>query len=165
VTLGKSLYFDCLILWMRCGPLYLSVYARQAKDRVQLSTGFIQKKTLSIPVSWRVFIRKNWSRTLRLIHDGISFDKILPKQVGYFGTRINWKQAWKIENSIITLAVPLIGSALFWDNSDNLVNFVLPSHFESWWQTCFVVCQYCMIMLILLFRLTLLASYGLATNT
>jgi hypothetical protein len=29
------------------------------------------------------------SRTLRLMHDGIRFDKILPKQVGYFGTRIN----------------------------------------------------------------------------
>jgi hypothetical protein len=28
------------------------------------------------------------SRSLRLMHDGISFDKILPKQVGYFGTRI-----------------------------------------------------------------------------
>jgi hypothetical protein len=28
-------------------------------------------------------------RTLRLMHDGISFDKIRPKQVGYFGTRIN----------------------------------------------------------------------------
>jgi hypothetical protein len=25
-------------------------------------------------------------RTLRLMHDGISFDKIQPKQVGYFGT-------------------------------------------------------------------------------
>jgi hypothetical protein len=29
------------------------------------------------------------SRTLRLMHDGISFDKIIPKQVGYFGKRIN----------------------------------------------------------------------------
>jgi hypothetical protein len=28
------------------------------------------------------------SGTLRLMHDGIGFDKILPKQVGYFGTRI-----------------------------------------------------------------------------
>jgi hypothetical protein len=27
----------------------------------------------------------------RALHDGISFDKILPKQVGCFGTRINWK--------------------------------------------------------------------------
>jgi hypothetical protein len=25
-------------------------------------------------------------RTLLLMHDGVSFDKILPKQVGYFGT-------------------------------------------------------------------------------
>jgi hypothetical protein len=29
------------------------------------------------------------SNTLRMKHDGISFDKILPKQVVYFGTRIN----------------------------------------------------------------------------
>jgi hypothetical protein len=29
------------------------------------------------------------SRTLRLMHDGISVDKILPKQVGYFGKTIN----------------------------------------------------------------------------
>jgi hypothetical protein len=29
------------------------------------------------------------SRTLRLMHDGIGFDKIIPKQVGYFGKRIN----------------------------------------------------------------------------
>jgi hypothetical protein len=28
-------------------------------------------------------------KTLHLMHDGVSFDKILPKQVGYFGTRIN----------------------------------------------------------------------------
>jgi hypothetical protein len=38
------------------------------------------------------FIRKTnaISRTLRLMHDdGISFDKILPKEVGYFVTRIN----------------------------------------------------------------------------
>jgi hypothetical protein len=32
------------------------------------------------------------SRNLRYMHDGISFDKILPKQVGYIGTRFNWKQ-------------------------------------------------------------------------
>jgi hypothetical protein len=28
-------------------------------------------------------------RTLRLLHDGTGFDKILSKQMGYFGTRIN----------------------------------------------------------------------------
>jgi hypothetical protein len=50
-----------------------------------LSTGFIQKKTLSIPAD-------EISRTLRLMHDGIGFDKIQPKQVGYFGTRINREQ-------------------------------------------------------------------------
>jgi hypothetical protein len=31
-------------------------------------------------------------RTLLLMHDGESIDKIQPKQVGYFGTWINWKQ-------------------------------------------------------------------------
>jgi hypothetical protein len=31
-------------------------------------------------------------RTLLLTHDGVSFDKIQPKQVGYFWTWINWKQ-------------------------------------------------------------------------
>jgi hypothetical protein len=29
------------------------------------------------------------SRPLRLMQDGISFDKIIPKQMGYFRTRIN----------------------------------------------------------------------------
>jgi hypothetical protein len=42
------------------------------------------------PASCRFFIRKpDILRTLRLMHDGRSFDKILPKQVGYVGTRIN----------------------------------------------------------------------------
>jgi hypothetical protein len=43
------------------------------------------------------------------MHDGIYFDKILPNQVGYFGTRINWKQPEKIENSVTTLAAPRRG--------------------------------------------------------
>jgi hypothetical protein len=49
---------------------------------------FSEKKTLSIPVSCRFFIQKTHEilRTLLLMHDGISFGKILPKQVGYFGT-------------------------------------------------------------------------------
>jgi chorismate synthase len=48
------------------------------KDRVHFSTGFIQKKTLSIPASF--FIRKTdeISRTLHLMHDGICFDENLP---------------------------------------------------------------------------------------
>jgi hypothetical protein len=29
------------------------------------------------------------SSNLGLMHGGMSFDKIVPKQVGYFGTRIN----------------------------------------------------------------------------
>jgi hypothetical protein len=31
-------------------------------------------------------------RTLLLMHDGVGFDKIQPKQAGYFGTWSNWKQ-------------------------------------------------------------------------
>jgi tellurite resistance-related uncharacterized protein len=52
---------------------------------------FIQKKTLSIPAVLQIFHSKNrgeW-RTLRLMHGGISFDKILPKHAGYLGTSIN----------------------------------------------------------------------------
>jgi hypothetical protein len=39
--------------------------------------------------AYRLFIRKSdgTSRTLRLMYDGISFDKILPKEEGYFGIR------------------------------------------------------------------------------
>jgi hypothetical protein len=61
------------------------------KDRVHFSTGFSKKKTLSIPASCRFFIRKTDEilRTLLLVYDGISFGKILPRQVGYFGTYIN----------------------------------------------------------------------------
>jgi hypothetical protein len=69
----------------------LLTYKHHGKDCVHFSTGFIQKKPLSIPASGRIFIRKSdeISRALRLMHDGISLDKILPKQVGYFETRIN----------------------------------------------------------------------------
>jgi hypothetical protein len=58
------------------------------KDRIHFSTGFIQKKTLSIPVSCRFIVRKTNDilRTLLLMHDGVGFDKIQPKQAGYFGT-------------------------------------------------------------------------------
>jgi hypothetical protein len=47
-----------------------------------------QKKTFSIPVSGKFFIRKTdeISRTLRLMRDGMSVDQIQPKHVGYFGT-------------------------------------------------------------------------------
>jgi hypothetical protein len=49
---------------------------------------FSKKKTLSMPVSCRFFVRKTDDilRTLLLMHEGVSFDKIQPKQVGYFGT-------------------------------------------------------------------------------
>jgi hypothetical protein len=36
--------------------------------------------------------QKNRSRTLRLMHDGISFDKILPKQVGQEWTENNLRK-------------------------------------------------------------------------
>jgi hypothetical protein len=51
-------------------------------DRVHFSSGFTQNKTLSMPTSCRFFIQKTdeiWM-TLRLMHGGIRFDKILPKQ-------------------------------------------------------------------------------------
>jgi hypothetical protein len=43
---------------------------------------------LSIPVSCRFFVGKTDGilGTLLLMHDGVCFDKIQPKQVGYFGT-------------------------------------------------------------------------------
>jgi hypothetical protein len=49
---------------------------------------FSKKKTLSIPATCIFFIRKpdEILRTLLLMHEGVSFGKILPKQVGYFGT-------------------------------------------------------------------------------
>jgi hypothetical protein len=55
--------------------------------RVHFSTGFSKKKTLSITVSCRFFVRKTDDilRTLLLMHDCARFDKIQPKQVGYFG--------------------------------------------------------------------------------
>jgi hypothetical protein len=85
-------------------------------DVRRFSTVFIQKKTLSIPASCRFFIRKTdeISRTLRLIHDGISFDKILPKQVGYFE---NLTENNLRNNSVTTLAAPRRGlvSLLFID--------------------------------------------------
>jgi hypothetical protein len=54
---------------------------------------FPKKKTLSILVSCRFFIciTDEILRTLLLMHDGISFGKILPKQVCYFGAWMNWK--------------------------------------------------------------------------
>jgi hypothetical protein len=60
----------------------------RGKDRVDFSTGFSKKKILSIPASCRFFIRKTDEilRNLLLMHDGIGFGKILPQQVGYFGT-------------------------------------------------------------------------------
>jgi hypothetical protein len=47
---------------------------------------------LSIPERLADISYKTPTRTLRLMHDGTSFDEMLPKQVGYFGTRINGKQ-------------------------------------------------------------------------
>jgi hypothetical protein len=64
----------------------------RGKDRVHIfSTGFFQKENIvytGVPVFCIFFIRKTDDilRTFLLIHDGVSFGKILPKQVGYFGT-------------------------------------------------------------------------------
>jgi hypothetical protein len=82
--------------------------SHRGKDRVHFSTLFIQRKTLSMAASCIFFIGKTGeiSRTLRLMHGGICFDKILPKQVGYFGTRITLNT---IENSVATLAAPRHG--------------------------------------------------------
>jgi hypothetical protein len=72
----------------RCHDVtFLLLTLHRGKDRVHFSTGFFQEHCLQ-PASCRFFIRitDEILRTLRLMHDGISFDKILPKQVGYFGT-------------------------------------------------------------------------------
>jgi hypothetical protein len=47
-----------------------------------------KKKTFSMPVSCIFFVRKTDEilRTLLLMHDGVSFDKIQQKKRGYFGT-------------------------------------------------------------------------------
>jgi hypothetical protein len=59
------------------------------KDRIHFSTGFFQKENIVYTGVLQIFRTKNPDdilRTLLLMHDGVSFDKILPKQVGYFGT-------------------------------------------------------------------------------
>jgi hypothetical protein len=60
----------------------------RGKDLYIFLQDFSKKKTLSILVSSRFFVRKTDDilRTLLLMHDGESIDKIQPKQVGYFGT-------------------------------------------------------------------------------
>jgi hypothetical protein len=57
--------------------------SHSGKDRVHFVHDF--SKTLSIPVSCRYLVRKTDEilRTLLLMHNGISFGKILPRQVGY----------------------------------------------------------------------------------
>jgi hypothetical protein len=61
------------------------------KVTVHFSTWFIQNKTLSIPASWmQVFHTKNrWDiENFALYHDGISFDKILSKQLVILGQEL-----------------------------------------------------------------------------
>jgi hypothetical protein len=52
------------------------------------STGFFQKENIVYTGVLQIFCTKTDDilRTLLLMHDGVSFDKIQPKQVGYFGT-------------------------------------------------------------------------------
>jgi hypothetical protein len=67
----------------------------RGKYRVHFSTGFFQKENIvstDVLPNFRTKNRWHILRTLLLMHDGVSFDKIQPKQVGYFGTWINWKQ-------------------------------------------------------------------------
>jgi hypothetical protein len=56
----------------------------RGKDRVYFSTGFFQKENIVYTGVLPIFRTKN--RTLHLMHDDVRFDKIQPKQVGYFGT-------------------------------------------------------------------------------
>jgi hypothetical protein len=60
----------------------------RGKDCVHFSTGFFQKENIVYAGVLQIFVRKSDDilRTLLLMYDGISFDKIQPKQVGYFGT-------------------------------------------------------------------------------
>jgi hypothetical protein len=60
---------------------FSSVVEHRGNDCVHFCTGFIQKKTLSITGVLQIFHTKlnEISRTLRLMHDGISFDQILPR--------------------------------------------------------------------------------------
>jgi hypothetical protein len=55
----------------------------RGNDRVHFSTGCFQKENI---VYTGVRKTDDILRTLLLMHGGVSFDKIQPKQVGYFGT-------------------------------------------------------------------------------
>jgi hypothetical protein len=79
---------DLLYNRRRCGGVTRShhdvTFPLLTQYRGKCLTGFIQKKTLSIPrpADFLIWKTDEISRPLRLMHDGISFDKILPKQVG-----------------------------------------------------------------------------------
>jgi hypothetical protein len=81
---------------------------------LQVKQDFSQKKTLSIPVSCRFFIRKTDEilRTLLLMHDGISFDKIQPNKWVILGHELTENNVRKIENSVSPLAAPRSGLVL-----------------------------------------------------
>jgi hypothetical protein len=59
----------------------------RGKDRVHFSTGFFQKENIVCSGVLQIFytITDQIMRNLLLMHDGINFGKILPKQVGYLG--------------------------------------------------------------------------------
>jgi hypothetical protein len=61
---------------------------QHGKDCVHFSTGFFQKENIVYAGILQIFIRITYEilRTLLWMRDGISFGKILPKQVGYFVT-------------------------------------------------------------------------------
>jgi hypothetical protein len=59
------------------------------------------------------------------MHDGISFDKILPKQVGYFGTKINRKQTFGHNARSATLRFSFVGSGFSFSHSAEFSQLVL----------------------------------------
>jgi hypothetical protein len=63
----------------RHGVTFPLLTLHRGKDRVHFSTGFFQKENIVYAGVLQIL------RTLLLMYDGISFGKILPKQVGYFG--------------------------------------------------------------------------------
>jgi hypothetical protein len=105
------------------------------------STGLFRKHCLYRP-SCRFFIRKidEISRSLRLMHDGAPFDKILPRQEGYFGARINWKQRqkkgvslavenWHPHNSFVLMSSGKNRTSKFWN-----ANFKWGQNITSPWK-------------------------------
>jgi hypothetical protein len=84
ISMGKLVYNRRRCEWIdqNTSWLHFSSIDVEPRNIVHFSTVFIQKKALPIPASCTFSIRKTdeISRTLHLLHDGIGFDKILPKE-------------------------------------------------------------------------------------